>query len=313
MIHSWPITSREEWLARRKSNINASEAAALFGPDIHPSLTPYKLWALKCGMIPDPEDNPVMERGRLFEPVVVNWLRLDYPDWRLNQPALYYWDDATRLGCTPDVEGVRPEVYGDGIIQIKTVGATAWRKHWHDENGDIAVPTWVLVQASVEAYLTGSTWAGVAAMRPFEYAGTEVIYVDVPLKHHLIRRIEDLTAELWERVAENRPYDPDFGRDRKLVFDLYTEGKGSIIDLSDDAEFNQMLEERVEVTKLIRAGESASVRRKNLDARIITKLGNSPAARGSGRLVTVKIVRKKSYTVKSQQYPQVTVKGVTDG
>lgn len=311
MIHSWPITSREEWLARRKRNINASEAAALFGPEIHPFLTPYKLWALKCEMVSDEADNPTLRRGKKFEPVVLDILREDHPDWRLNQTQVYFWDDATRIGCTPDVDGTRPDAYGDGIVQIKTVGQFAFKRRWHDENGDIAVPTWVAVQASVEAYLTGSTWAGVAAMKLGD-GGIEVLYIDIPLKPHLIHAIEDRTADFWRRVRDGEPYDPDFGRDRKLVFDLYTEGKGPVIDLSDDAEFGEILQERAQLKQVEKAGESATNQRKILDARIITRLGNSPAARSGGRLITIKVVKKKSYTVKPQQYPLVTVKESND-
>jgi predicted phage-related endonuclease len=308
VIHSWPITTREEWLARRRQNVNASEAAALFGAQIHPFLTPYKLWALKCEKIPDQEDSPTLRRGRLFESVVVDILSEDHPDWQINKAELYFWDDETRIGCTPDTWATRPDQpYGHGIVQIKTVGQFAFKKRWHDEDGNIAIPTWVAVQASIEAYLTGSTWAGVAAMKLGD-GGIEVIYVDIPLKPHLIHRIEDLTAEFWRRVAANEPYDPDFGRDRKLVFDLYTEGKGPIIDLSADVEFGEILQERAQLKQVEKAGADATEQRKTLDARIMTKLGNAPAARSGGRVVTIKVVKKKAYSVKATQYPQITVK-----
>jgi hypothetical protein len=310
VIHSWPISSREEWLARRKQNVNASEIAALFGPEIHPFLTPYKLWALKCEKIPDATDSPMLRRGRLFEPIVVDILSEDHPDWRLNKAETYLWDDETRIGCTPDVWAERPDQgYGHGIVQIKTVGQFAFKRRWHDEHGDIAVPTWVAVQASVEAYLTGASWAGVAAMKLGD-GGIEVVYIDIPLKPHLIHRIEDLTGEFWRRVAANEPYDPDFGRDRKVIFDLYEDGKGPVVDLTDDAEFREILAERAQLKQVEKAGESATNQRRTLDARLILKLGNSPAARSGGALVTIKLVKKKAYTVKPQQYPLLTVKGV---
>jgi predicted phage-related endonuclease len=313
LIHSWPITSREEWLARRRRNVNASEAAALFGPEIHPYLTPYKLWALKCEKIPDQEDNPTLQRGRLFEPVVVDIVRIDYPDWEINHPSnIYFWDDETRIGCTPDAAAIRPDQpYGHGNLQIKTVDQFAFKRRWHDEDGNIAVPLWIAVQASIEAYLTGASWAGVAAMK-LGGGGIEVIYIDIPLKPHLIHKIEDLTAELWRRVSANEPYDPDFGRDRKLVLDLYTEGRGPVIDLSADVEFGEILQERAQLKQIEKAGDSAATARKILDARLITKLGNAPAARSGGRVVTIKVVKKKSYTVKATQYPLLTVRGVDD-
>jgi hypothetical protein len=315
MIHSWPITSREQWLARRRSNVNASEAAGLFGPDIHPYWTPFKLWAAKSGKLPDEEDNPTLRRGRRFEPVVVDILREDYPSWKLDKSDHYFWDDETRIGCTPDARAVRPEdaAYGGaGIVQIKTVGQFAFKRRWHDEHGNIAVPTWVAVQASIEAYLTGASWAGVAAMKLGD-GGIEVVYIDIPLKPHLIHKIEDLTGELWRRVAEGDPYDPDFGRDRKVVFDLYEEGTGPIIDLTPDVEFREILNDRAQLKQVEKAGADATDQRKILDARIMTKLANAPGARCGSRVVTVKVVKKKSYTVKATQYPQVSVKGVDDG
>jgi len=313
MIHSWPIASREEWLARRQANVNASEAAGLFGPEIHPYWTPYKLWALKSGKLPDQEDSPTLRRGRMFEPVVIDILSEDYPDWKINKAETYLWDDQTRIGCTPDVWATRPDQpYGHGVIQIKTVGQFAFKKRWHDENGDVAVPTWVAVQASVEAYLTGASWAGVAAMKLGD-GGVEVVYIDIPLKPHLIHRIEDLTDELWRRVSANEPFDPDFGRDRKLVFDLYAEGSGPIIDLTGDAELGDILSQRAQFKQVEKAGEDATAQRKILDARIIHKLGNAPSARFGSRVVNIKLVKKKAYTVKPQQYPLLQVKGVDDG
>ncbi len=310
MIHSWPITSREAWLARRKQNVNASEAAGLFGPDIHPYWTPYKLWAAKSGKLPDEEENPVLRRGRMFEPVVLNILGQDYPDWKLNKADRYYWDDETRLGCTPDAWAERPDhAYGHGIVQIKTVGQFAFRRRWHDEHGDIAVPTWVAVQASIEAYLTGASWAGVAAMKLGD-GGVEVVYIDIPLKPHLIHKIEDLTGELWRRVASGDPFDPDFGRDRKVVFDLYESGDGGVIDLTGDAELEDILDQRAGYKQLEKTGEEATKARKDLDARILHKLGNATGARCGIRVATVKVVKKKAYSVKATQYPQVTVRGV---
>lgn len=310
MIHSWPVTSREAWLARRKQNVNASEAAGLFGPDIHPYWTPFKLWAAKSGKLPDEEDSPILRRGRKFEPVAIDILREDYPAWQLHKTQRYFWDDETRIGCTPDVDATRPEnEYGTGIVQIKTVGQFAFKRRWHDEHGDIAVPTWVAVQASIEAYLTGASWAGVAAMKLGD-GGIDVIYIDIPLKPHLIHRIEDLTSELWRRVASGEPFDPDFGRDRKVVFDLYEAGDGGIIDLTGDAELEDILDQRAGYKQLEKTGEEATKARKDLDARILHKLGNATGARCGIRVATVKVVKKKAYSVKATQYPQLTIRGV---
>src|SRR5262249_6073732 len=58
------ISSREQWLKLRQSDVTASVAAALLG--IHPYQTVFALWALKTGKISDDvEETPPMRRGKL--------------------------------------------------------------------------------------------------------------------------------------------------------------------------------------------------------------------------------------------------------
>ena len=311
MIRSWPITSREEWLERRRSNLNASEVAALFGPDVHPNLTPYKLYLSKTGQLPAEEETPAMRRGKKFEPVVIAILEEEHPDWRLKQAVGYLWDDETRLGATPDCYAERPDIYGRGTIQIKTVGQFAFERKWHDEDGVVRVPTWIAVQAMLEAYLTGSTWAAVAAMKLGD-GGIDIVFIEIPLKPALIHRLEDLTLDFWTRVAENRPYDPDYGRDRKLILDLYKNGDGSTIDLTDDEHFHRVIERRMELNEIEAEGEKARIERQEVDAGIIRRLGNASAARLGETIVRVSIVKKKAYSVKATQYPLVKVRRFKD-
>ena len=308
MIQSRPVTDRAEWLGWRKRNVNASEVAALFGPKVRPGLTPLKLWALKTGKIEDDADNPAMRRGRLFEPVVIEILKEDHPDWQINKTLGYYWDDETRLGATPDVDATRPDIAGDGVIQVKTVGAFAFKRHWHDETGNVAVPSWIAVQASVEAFLTGATWAGVAALKLGD-GGIEIAYIDIPLKMHLIRTIEQMVADFWQRVAEDRPYPPDFGLDRNVILDLYDTGWNARLDFSNDAEFRAMLLRRDGLKGIIKAGKDATDERKEIDVRIIHRLGNASAAICGKKTVTVRVIKRKGYEVKPTQWPMVNIMG----
>ena len=60
-------SNRTVWLERRKQDITASVAGALFG--VHEYTTCFELWALKSGRLNrDPEETPQMRRGRLLEP-----------------------------------------------------------------------------------------------------------------------------------------------------------------------------------------------------------------------------------------------------
>lgn len=70
MIHSISTTnmSREEWLAERKNSIGGSELGAILG--LNPWCSPYTVWALKTGLISEPEDNEAMRQGRDLEEYV---------------------------------------------------------------------------------------------------------------------------------------------------------------------------------------------------------------------------------------------------
>lgn len=70
MIHSISTAnmSREEWLAERKNSIGGSELGAILG--LNPWCSPYTVWALKTGLISEPEDNEAMRQGRDLEEYV---------------------------------------------------------------------------------------------------------------------------------------------------------------------------------------------------------------------------------------------------
>ena len=73
---------RAAWLKVRGKDVTASVVGALF--NAHEFITPYELWARKTGRLPkDSEETVAMRRGRLLEPVAVQMLRVDHPDWQI--------------------------------------------------------------------------------------------------------------------------------------------------------------------------------------------------------------------------------------
>ena len=101
-IESFPVTDRAEWLRWREQDVTASVVAALFGPDVHPYMSPFHLFALKAGLIQeDPEETPAMRRGRLLEPVALELLREERPTWDCRHVNRYFRDTVHRVGGTP--------------------------------------------------------------------------------------------------------------------------------------------------------------------------------------------------------------------
>lgn len=265
---------RTAWLEARKQDVTASVAGALLG--VHPYQTPYGLWAEKSGRVAsDDADNPVLRRGRLLEPVVIEMLREDRPDWHIeyHRDNAYYRMVEDRIGATPDAFATRPDIFGRGIIQVKTVAEDKFRREWLDpETGEIILPLWIAVQAIVEATATGATWATVAPM--IIGRGIDLQPVDVPLNTRVMHRLRREVREFWRMVEAGEEPPIDWNRDGAAVAEVYRDSMPDRKDLTEVDGFNLM------VSNFVRAKEIAGDHVKVIDQlrpRILHALGASEA------------------------------------
>lgn len=237
---------RTAWLAARRQDVTASVAGALMG--VHPYTTAYQLWAEKSGrIVPDDRDNAVLRRGRLLEPVAIEMLREERPDWTVqyHRDNAYYRDSDARMGATPDAFAERPDIFGAGIVQVKTTSEDRFRADWLDaETGEIILPLWIALQAIQEAELTGGTWASVALM--IIGRGLDMEVIDVPLHVGVKRRLRTAIADFWQLVDSGREPDPDWSRDGSAVLDVYRDSTPDRRDLSDDTDLDDVICQYVE-------------------------------------------------------------------
>lgn len=303
-IDAIKITDRQSWLAHRSQDVTASVAACLLGP-IHPFVTAYGLHMLKSGQIADdPEETAAMRRGRLLEPVAVQLLREERPEWIIDTypHGVYYRDPVARIGATPDV--LARDEYGRwGVIQIKSVEPSVFKRTWRDEDGDLAPPLWVAIQGLIEAHLTRCEWVAVAPMVVGH--GLDMPIVSVPLHAGIIDRIKSEVAAFWRGVDRGRPPDPDYGRDAKLLEQMFA-GRDEVADLTGDNALVELVDER---TRLSADVKSAEIRLKEIKGECLAKLAGASAGRiADGRLITAKRIERKAYSVEASSYVTITVK-----
>lgn len=218
---------RQAWLRVRGRDITASTVGCLFGE--HEFLTAFDLWARKTGRVVQQDDEtPAMRRGRLLEPVAVQILCEERPDWQIAHNAaenVYFRDPAHRLGATPDVIVDAPGK-GRGVVQIKSVEAGTFRRKWLPEGMDAPpeVPFWIALQATLEAWLTGAEWAAVAPLVIGH--GLEMPLIEIPLDHMdgVIAAMQERAADFWQMVEEGREPTPDYERDGALIESIYAVG-----------------------------------------------------------------------------------------
>lgn len=297
---------RSAWLAARGQDVTASQIGALFGA--HDFLTAFGLWAMKTGRVAAAEvESPAMERGRLLEPVAVQLLREKYPRWKITHNAaenVYFRDPAARLGATPDVLVKAPD-RGPGVVQIKSVEASVFRRKWIDEDGNVEPPLWIALQATLEAFLTGGQWAAVAPLVIGH--GLEMPLVDIPLVEGVVDAMKVRTAEFWQMVEEGREPQPDFDRDAGLIDRLYGNGDPEHeIDLTGDNEIPVLLELRRRYSTEAREAQAGVDR---IDAQIKSKMAQAHVAHiAGGQKITWKPQKRagsfvEPKTIRALRYP----------
>lgn len=305
-IERHEISSREQWLALRKKDVTASVAGALLG--VHEFTTPYSLWALKSGVVEeDPEESAAMRRGRFMEPVAISVLQEMYPEWRVVPGGkVYLRDPETRIGATPDLFVECPE-RGPGVVQIKSVEQSIFRKKWKDpETGEVRPPLWIAVQGITEAYMAGAKWAAVAPI--VVGFGIDVHLIDIPIHAGVVDRLKIETSIFWRNVEHGMAPPADFGRDGEIISQLYGATNGETIDLTGDNRISEL----VQLNEQYAEQESdLKEKRAAVKAEIISKLGNAEAAHcAGGWFISAKTIHRKAYTVKESSYRAVRAKQI---
>lgn len=298
MIERLAIESREQWLAMRRNDVTASTAGALLG--LHPYVSAWSLWAEKTGLVSsDGMTNPAMERGLELEPLIIKRLQKMHPEWNVAKCDSYYRDPIARLGATPDCFATDPD-RGFGIIQIKT-SDRSFNENWVVD-GEVTPPLWIVVQALIEAHLTGANWAAIAVLA----IGTwELHVVDVPLHAPLIARVKAETKKFWEMIEAGEEPAPDYGKDAALIEQLFARPEEIEIDLTADNELPEAVAEYQTLGKsLAEIGELRKARR----AEILHKLGNATSARIATGRITAKSIKRKSYVVAESTYRTIKFK-----
>ncbi len=299
MIERLSPKDRAAWLALRGRDVTASVVGALFGA--HDFMTVYELWAVKTRRVErSSEETAAMQRGRLLEPVAVQLLREQRPEWKIEHNAaenVYFRDPDARLGATPDVIVDAPG-RGRGVVQIKSVEASIYRRKWLVD-GNPEPPLWIALQAAVEAYLTGAQWAAVAPL--IIGHGLEMPLIEIALEDGLIDAIKGRVAEFWNVVESGLDPPPDFARDGGTIEAMHETGSSRVeVDLSTSNRIRELIDTR-EAARL--AAKDAKAKVAEIDAEVKWMMGEAEIAHiGQGQRITWKQQKRAGFYVAPKSF-----------
>lgn len=280
-----------EWYAARETSIGASEIAIAAG--LSPYATPLELYQRKRGLIGPLEDNDAMRLGRLLEPVVkaeychrTGSILID------SNPPMYRHPTHIGIVATPD--GI---VSQSELLECKT---TSWRmkSYWGDPDSD-QIPDQYLCQAQAQLAVMGADVCHVACL----FDGAVLKAYKVERNDELIAMLLAAAVELWERIRDQRPPEPNWEHPTTpaLIRKMYSAVNETVIELSAD-----LAAEWVRSEQLAKEITALEQQRDMCRAKVLHAIGEAGAGRlGDGRIVRRKEVTRKGYTVQDKTYIDV--------
>jgi predicted phage-related endonuclease len=299
------ITDPEQWQTLRRQDVTASVIGALFGA--HPYLTIGQLFAEKKQLSSAPIiENAAMRRGTRLENVVAEEVARMHPDWIVSKADSYFRDPILRLGATPDYFLADPQRPNQrGILQIKTAGASAFKRHWAE-----GPPLWIVLQVAVEMHLTGASWGLVAVMPISEWSDFAVETFDIERHSGAIDRIIEGVQNFWQAFDRDEVPQIDYARDESLIRLLYPISKtGTTVDLSHDNRMQQLLPEIRNLRQTLKETQSLLTA---LENEVKAKIGDAERAIIPGWSVTLKSQTRKAHTVKESTFRRLNIKAIGD-
>lgn len=282
MIQPTP-TTREAWLAERRTLLTASDVPAALG--LSPWKSPFELWAEKTGNI-DPEDigdRDAVKWGLRLEGSVIEGYAEDTGRIcsRWPQHTLKRSDSIDWLGATPDAIQNAPE-FGDvtGNLQIKT--ASAFKKaDWAEEP-----PIYYQVQLQTELLVTGMPWGTLAAL----IGGQQLVWFDAERNDRFLDAMLPKLEAFWELVKTGTPPPPgNTAADFEVLKRLYAADTGEQIH-DHSPELLQAVNDLVGAREKAKALEAIETAAKN---QIIARMGNAAeCVLSDGRTITARWIEK---------------------
>lgn len=303
LLPGWSVTkhvglARPEWLAMRKLDVTASELGCLFGDTRY--LTPFGLYHRKL-MGEDDAENEAMKRGRVMEPAAAKLLSMDLPELALescegNYLSLRTDDLLVRIGATKDYQGrgdmatLGPGLARLGVkvpaswsgevslaVELKAVAAGAYHTHW-----SAGPPRQYVLQAMTQAMLGGDDGAILAALVVSSAFQVELVVYCIPRDFDAELSIVERARDFWEgfeaqRIPEVQP------ADNRIIGDLFAARDGEVVDLSDEPEWHDIGEQRLQDKALSKALDTSV---DGAEARLKLRMGTATKATLNGWTIT---------------------------
>ena len=289
------------WLKSRKAGVGGSDMSTILG--LNSFKTPYELWLEKTGRV-EPEDISdkwAIVKGNALENELRKRFRAQHPEMIVTDGTDKQFIMRAKPYLRASLDGILQREDGSfGILEIKTAGNRR-AGDWHDEDGNLRIPPYYLVQVEFYMLVTGWTWGYVYA------AIGDDEPVEIPFQADVedMAAIDKAAADFWRFVTTDTP--PQLtGSDVQKAF---PEPTLDIVDESDDDDLYALLAQYGSAIRMLQDMKAAQ---KKLQEQIILRIGSHTGVRCGNLQATYKTTTRKEYTVKATTYRKFAFKATEE-
>jgi len=294
-----PITDEQSWLENRLLDITSTEVSALY--DLSPYQTEFELYHQKKEkLVVRIEENERMTWGKRLEDSIAHGAA-ETMGWEVEKFDVYMSNE-NRLGSSFDYKINKsnkfdPPEDGVGILEIKNVDFSAYKKRWKDDgNGNIEAPEHIELQIQHQMEVADINWCALVAL-----VGGNTQKIIFRKRDRAIG--EDLTKKVrafWEKVKAGTPPNIDYLKDADYIIKTLHNQADAGVMLNADDDLDELIDEynmiNKELQSVNRAKDSIKAQileRSQKASKIISKYGTiscGMSKESRGKLITKDMV-----------------------
>lgn len=284
MINYMEITDEKAWLEKRAGYVTSTEVAALYGES--PYMTAFELYHIKRGNLQaaDISGENFIRFGKLVEPVIVQMILLEHPNWVIEPCKVFAYCDEDRIGSSFDywitIDGKR------GLLEIKSTSYAEFERSYEDDEA----PVHYEIQAQVELEMMPDA---AFIMQAAYLADTRTIkYIPRQRDAEMGTSMRKAVREFW---AMTEAPALDYARDKSVLAKVAPKcDPNRTLDATQDAQIT-------ELAAMYNAEKELETQAKKNAAKFYTmimeKLGNAKYAWTNSHKITVSDVKASEGTL----------------
>lgn len=279
----------DEWHAKRRGVIGASEIAAICGESRYSG--PHKIWLLKTGRIPPDDDTRDTTWGHLMEPVARE-LYERRMGVKASSPGHRVHPDYSFVGATPD--GLVYDATGKPVKTVQFKASNRWAGWGADETHDF--PAYHYFQVTWEMGVMGVDMCDLVVLIDGERDIR--VYPNIPFDAALFDAMLERARHFWETYVlpdVEPPVDGSLESEARLA-ERWPEHTGDTLTVDDSPETTAAVERLRLATDAKKLAEGEYTAAKNAVAEIIR---DTPGLQGAYGRVSYKSQTRNSLDVPS--------------